>query len=285
MTTLPEGFDYEGVYCYPSQTDPTSFYYIPGVPTSQRTSQGHPAVSLMVLDKFAMLQISSEWAVVSKQLKGLQKEIAQPLDLEPDEIQLQPAPITVEEVTLSLKNEQGDFEVLKTAQSSGYLPFSALFSVQLSNAQKAQAIAAFNGRKDQLMVTYKASLDVGISAKATIAGEITTDLQKLPQNPTLEDCLAQIETAIAHKRLKLDYTSSPEASDELRQKTECLAKEHAAELLFSMAKGAPVMYDRSQFHASADSTQSLPVQVERSADISTWFPIGKGLEYMQVIGS
>jgi len=285
MTTLPEGFDYQGVYCYPRQTDPTSFYYIPGAPVSQRNSQGHPAISLMVLDQFAMLQLSSEWAVAPEQLNELQKTIANQLNLEPDEVQLQPAPVTVEEVTLSLKTEQGDFEVLKTTQSSGYLPFSALFSVQLSNEQKAQAIAAFNDRKDQLIVTYKASLDVGISAKVTISGNIQIDLQKLPKNPVLENCLAQIETAIAHKRLKLEHTASPEASDELRQKTEHLAKEHAAELLLCMVQGAPVMYDRSQFYASADLAESLPVQVERSADISTWFPTGKGLEYMQLIGS
>ncbi|MCY7279036.1 MAG: hypothetical protein LH702_36195 [Phormidesmis sp. CAN_BIN44] len=284
MTTLPKGFDYQGIYYYPSQTDPSSFYYIPAVPVPQRTSQGDPAVSLMVLDQFAMLQLSSEWTVTSEQLDALQKNIAEQFDREPEAVQLQLAPLTVDDVTLSLKTEQGDFEVLKTTHSSGYLPFSAVFSVDLSDEQKAQAIAAFNDRKDQLIVTYKAALDIEISAKVTIAGNIQTDLQKLPKKSVLKDCLAQIETAIAHKQLRLEHTASPKASGELCQKTEQLAKERAAELLLSMAQGVPVVYDRSDFQASATLTESLPVGVERSADISTWFPTGRGLDYMQLIG-
>lgn len=209
MTTLPKGFDYHGVYCYRSQTDSSSFFYIPGAPSSQRTSQGNPMVSLMVLDQFAMLQLSSQWDVTSDQLDGLRTTIAKQFSLALDKIRLLPAPITVQEVVLSLKNNAGDFEVLATTQSSGYTPFSTVLSVDLTNEQKAQAIAAFNGRKDQLIVTYKASLEIEVSAEVTISGDVSTDLRKLPRNPALEDCLQQIETAIDRKRLKLELSASP----------------------------------------------------------------------------
>ncbi|NJR51548.1 MAG: hypothetical protein HC780_20135 [Leptolyngbyaceae cyanobacterium CSU_1_3] len=76
MTTLPKGFDYQGIYYYPSQDQASSFYYIPGKPMSQQTEQGNPTVSLMVLGEFAMLQLSSEWRVPDDQLNGLQRAIA-----------------------------------------------------------------------------------------------------------------------------------------------------------------------------------------------------------------
>ncbi|MGV0025918.1 hypothetical protein [Phormidesmis priestleyi] len=290
MTTLPQGFDYQGIYCYPSQTDASSFYYIPGTPISQRTSQGSPTISLMALDQFALLQISSEWEVSPEQLEALRKTIASHYNQ--TDVHLQPAPITVESVTLSLKNQQGEFEALASTQSSGYVPFSAVFSVQLTNEQKAQAIAAFNGRDDQLRVTYKAALEVEVFAKATIAGDITADLKKLPKNPELADCLTQIESAIsssdpqgvAHQRLKVEQSASPQASDDLQKRTLQLAQDRAAELLLGLAQGAPIVYDRSTFRASADLTESLPIPIERSADVSTWFPIGSGLDYVQLIG-
>jgi hypothetical protein len=281
MTNLPQGFDYQGIYCYPSQTDASSFYYIPGAPVSQRTSQGSPTISLMALDQFAMLQVSSEWTVTSEQLEALRDTIASQHNQ--SDIYLLPAPITVESVTLSLKNEQGNFDVLASTQSSGYVPFSVVFSVQLTNEQKAQAIAAFNGRDDQLRVTYKAVLEVQVSAKATIAGDITADLKKLPKTPELADCLTQIESAIAHQRLKVEQSNSPEASDDVQKRALKLAKDRASELLLRLAQGAPTVCDRSTFRASADLTESIPISVERSADISTWFPSGTGLEYVQLL--
>ncbi len=282
MTPLPQGFDYQGIYYYPSQTDASSFYYIPGTPGPQRTAQGSPMISLMALDQFAMLQVSSEWNVTSEQLEAISKTIA--TQCHPSDIHLQLAPIAVESVTLSLKNERGDFDVLDTTQSSGYVPFSAVFSVQLTNEQKAQAIAAFNGRDDQLKVTYKATLAVEIYAKATIAGDITADLKKLPKNPEMADCLTQIERAIADHRLKVEQSASPKASDDLQKRTLKLAQDRAAELLLSLAQGAPIVYDRSTFRASADLTESLPISLERSVDISTWFASESGMDYVQLMG-
>ncbi|KAM3093741.1 hypothetical protein ACKFKG_18495 [Phormidesmis sp. 146-35] len=282
MTPLPQGFDYQGIYCYPNPTEASSFYYIPGAPVSQRTSQGLPSISLMAIDQFAMLQVSSEWTVAPEQLEAISNTIAS--QCHPSDIQLQLAPIVVESVTLLLKNERGEFEILGTTQSSGYVPFSAVFSVQLVNEQKAQAIAAFNGRADQLKVTYKATLEVEVSAKVTIAGDITADLKKLPKNPEITDCQTQIESAIAHHRLKVEQSASPHASDDLQKRTLKLAQDRAADLLLHLAQGAPIVHDRSTFRASADLIESLPVSLERSGDISTWFATGSGMDYVQLIG-
>lgn len=274
MTTLPNSFNYRGIYYYADGAD--CFYYIPGSPTSQATLQGYPTASMMVLEQFAMLQLSSEWSVSSEQLDQLKTSIEKQFDL--SSVSLQPAPLLVESVELSLKTNKGGFEVLETSDSSGYLPFTALFSVQLDNEQKAQAIAAFNGRKEQLMITYKAALKIELSAEVTITGDVTEVLKKL-KNPTLADCEKQIEIAIAQHRLKLEQSS--EGSEDLLARTIQLAKERAAELLLSMAEGDS--FDRSHFQASATLTEDAPMMIERSTDISTWFPNGNGMDYVQIL--
>lgn len=159
--------NYQDIEYYVDLSDPTRFYYIPGTPRSQETAQGHPAASMIVLDRVAMLQLSSEWSVRSEELEELERAIAQQFHLET--VFLQPAPLSVESVALSLRTNKSDFEVLKTAQSSGYPPYTTVFSVQLEGDRKAQAIAAFNGRKEQLIITYKAVL-------GTSAIERTTDV-------------------------------------------------------------------------------------------------------------
>lgn len=155
-------YNYQGIEYY---ADCSCFYYIPGTPTSQATPQGHPAASMIVLDQVAMLQLSSEWSVQTQQLEELESAIANQFNLE--SVCLQPAPLKVESITLSVKNSSGDFEVLQSAISSGYPPFTTVFSVQLEGDQKAQAIAAFNGRKDQLIITYKALLETSVIKRST----------------------------------------------------------------------------------------------------------------------
>lgn len=282
--TIPNGLNYQGIDYYVDRTDSSRFYYIPSTPTSQATSQGHPAISLIVLEQLAMLQISSEWSLHPEQLEQLKTAIAKQFDLET--VSLQPAPLIVESVILSLRTSKNDLEVLKIVESSGYLPFTALFSVQLNNEQKPQAIAAFNGRKDQLIITYNATLKTEISAEVAITGDITEDLKNLPKNlpknPTLADCSRQIETAIAQHRLKLEQSS--EVPEALLKKTVELVKDRAAQLLLYMAENSPAPYDRSRFHASASLTEDAPILIERSTDISTWFPKGDGMDYVQMLG-
>ncbi|MGG6264659.1 hypothetical protein ACQ4M3_15055 [Leptolyngbya sp. AN03gr2] len=150
---------------YVDRSDPTRFYYIPGTPKSQETPQGHPAASMIVLDQVAMLQLSSEWSVRSEELEELESAITEQFELET--VSLQPAPLSIESVTLSLRTNKGDYEVLSESESSGYPPYTAVFSVQLEGDQKAQAIAAFNGRKEQLIITYKAVLRASVIERTT----------------------------------------------------------------------------------------------------------------------
>jgi hypothetical protein len=280
--TLANHHQYQGIKWYLDDSVPQQVAYIPAAPTSQQTPQGDPAISLLAADHLSMLQVSSEWQVSDEQQAELCREIAAQTDLALDAIQLTLAPITVEKVVLALKNNQGEFEKLAIATSSGYLPFSTVFSVSLSEEQKAGAIAAFNGRKDQLKVTYHAVLEREIFVEVTISGDISQDLKQLSKSLTITDCLAQIERAIAQKSLKVDVSASDEATETLHERTTQLAKKNAAELLLKMSLTPSKLFDLTHFQSLAHLSDSQPIAIERSADISTWFLQGNGMDYVQI---
>jgi hypothetical protein len=285
MSALPDGVSYQGIYCYRSDDDPTRVYYIPGSPIPQRNADGIPAISLMAFDQMAMLQLSSQWEIPATDLDGLQTFLEREFPaLQSDTLQLIPAPLEVETVTLSLTDATGKPEVLATARSSGHPPYSTVFSVQLSNEQKAQAISAFNGRKDVLTVTYEASLPKLVFAEVKITGNVSSLLKRFRKDSAMPEYLQQLEVAIDKQQLKLERSASPEAPDCLRQRTEQLTKEKAAELLQQMVQGA-TRADPNHLKVAARLTETMPIAVQRSADISTWFPQGNGLDYVQLLGA
>jgi hypothetical protein len=283
MSTLPNGVSYQGIYCYRNDHS-TQVYYIPGAPIPQRNADGVPAISLLAFEQMAMLQISSQWEIPTTHLHGLKTYLEQQFpDLKSDTLQLIPAPIEVEAVTLSLTDASGEPERLETARSSGHPPYSTVFSVQLSNEQKAQAMSAFHGRKNILTVTYEASLPKQVVAEVTITGNVSTLLKRLSQDSAMSEYWQQIQSALDAKQLKLEQSTSPDAPDCLRQKAEQLAKEKAAELLQLMIKGA-TRADPNHLKVTARLTDTVPIPVQQTADVSTWFPQGKGLDYVQLLG-
>lgn len=278
-------FSYQGIVYYASEADHTTIYYIPAAPVPQRNADGIPAISLFVLDQMAMLQLSSQWEVSTSQLEALKTNVLQQFPaLKSETLRLLPAPVEVERVELLLTNATGKPELLETAKSSGYPPFSAIFSVQLSNEQKGQAVSAFNGRNDLLTVTYYAALSQQAIAQVTIAGNVVALLKHLPKDPSVSTCLQQLEAVIAQNQLTVERSQSPDASQELRQKAEQLAKERAAELLRQLAQGCTTV-DESEFSATATATEAVPMMLTRSADVCSWFPNGKGLDYLQIFNA
>ncbi|NJO78329.1 MAG: hypothetical protein HC827_07225 [Cyanobacteria bacterium RM1_2_2] len=285
MSTLPNGVSYQGIYCYRSDDHPTQVYYIPGTPMPQRNADGVPAISLLTFAQMAMLQLSSQWEIPATHLQGLKTYLEQEFaDLKADTLQLTPAPLEVEAVTLSLMDASGKPEVLETARSSGHPPYSTVFSVQLSNEQKAQAISAFNGRKNILTVTYEASLPKQVVAEVHMTGNVSSLLKRFSKDSPISEYLQQIEAAVVDKQLKFEQSISPDTPDCLRQKTEQLAKEKTAELLQLMVKGA-TRADPNHLKVTARLTDTVPIPVQQSADVSTWFPQGKGLDYVQLLGA
>jgi hypothetical protein len=63
-----------------------------------------------------------------------------------------------------------------------------------------------------------------------------------------------------------------------------MAKDRASELLLQLAK-QPTKDGESRLYVKAYLEETTAIAIERTADISTWFPSGKGLEHLQLIGS
>ncbi|MFQ4138236.1 hypothetical protein PGN35_018150 [Nodosilinea sp. PGN35] len=272
------------LYCFRSPQDANQFYYLPGDPVPQRDSRGNPAVSLMATSDFAMLQVSSQWRVTDSQLAALKADLQSQTAIAADALRLESAPVQIEAVELRLTTSTGEPEVLATSKSSGYAPFSAVFSVTLNAEQKAQAIAALGGRQDLLLVSYLASVDLPLAGQVEIEGEVATDLRELGPQPTAAAVRERVENAIARGRLTLTETFPDHTPADLKQRTLDQAKDRAIELLLQMAE-TPKTSRELHLYTKAYLEETTAVALERTADISTWFPSGKGLEHLQLIGS
>ncbi|MGG6240984.1 hypothetical protein ACQ4N7_20370 [Nodosilinea sp. AN01ver1] len=281
--TLPPSLSSD-LYCFRSPHAAHQFYYLPGDPVPQRDSGGNPAVSLMATSDFAMLQVSSQWQASDRQIEALRAELQAQISIPADNLVLEPAPVRIDTVELRLKTSTGEPEVLATSPSSGYAPFSAVFSVTLSAEQKAQAIAALGGRPDLLLVSYRVWVDLPQPGQVEIEGEVATDLRALGQNPSPAAARQRVEDAIAQGRLTLTETFPDSTPADIKQRTLDLAKDRASELLLQLVE-QPIQDGESHLYAKAYLEATAAVALERTADISTWFPSGKGLEHLQLIGS
>ena len=203
---------------------------------------------------------------------------------------LRPAPVSVAQVELALGDGQGAYETLKTAASSGFPPFAAIFAVSLTVAQKERVLAALNGREGFLTVTYRGALTATVVATATIAGDVYDDIAELGRAPALAKCLAQVARALELGRLTLEI-SETEAPAELRERAADQARSKAARVMLRMAGDAATSSWSRPASATAALTatarleDTVQLPIERRADISAWFASGGGADQIRVVGA
>jgi hypothetical protein len=322
MTELSEdlGFNFHSVFCYKDASlDRWTFSYLPGEPEPDLDPFGKPMITVWVSDRGAMLQLQTRWDVKQEVLTELRHEISRRHpQLDADLLSLTGASLNRLEATLILGNGQEQFHELQTISSSGVPPYIATLNVQLTTEDKAKALAALNGQKSYLMVTYRFSLTTTASITAAIQGDVAADIQTLcsPEttdtedsaepsslfasllgsekkesrkqaeiNVTLEDCFAQIEVALTAGRLTLTRVEQGNVSDLLRQKADTSVKQTAAHQLLATVKGlsgTTKLPDESRLNTTATQTETQQYSGDRTTDISTWFPSGNGLEQINV---
>jgi hypothetical protein len=283
MTELPKGFDYQGVYCYPSPDDATTFYYLPGQPAPRRGADGSPSASLIVSGGFAFLQLTTDWSAPSALLEGLRAYLERKRDVQRGSVRLAFAPVTVSAAKLTLSNADGTVTDLQTSTSSGMPPFTAAFNAQLTAGQKEQAAAAFAGKANVLKVLYQAALAIPQSAEATISGDVRDDLALLDRPVTLEAATAAIDRALDHGTLRLVAPAADAAPANLVQRVSRLARARAAELLQQLSAGDVRDVDVADFQASATATEPAALALERATDVSSWFADGRGGDHVKMI--
>lgn len=284
MTELPAGIDFQGVHCYRSKDDPATFFYLPGDPVSEKGPNGKSTLSLWVSDQVAMLQLGVRWEANADLLESLRKYLAgQYPDLKPELIRLSIAPVSVERVTLDLGDSTGSYTTLASAASSNYPPFTTIFNLQLTAEQKTQIVAALNGREQFFTVSYHLSFSSRISAEVSLEGDVKADLEALGQNPSLADCQARVESALAEGRLTLRRSDATGVPDDLWQELERKAKDKAVAALLHMASDTSIQtsFDALHLQVSASQTINVPLPLERSTDVSTWFQDDTGLDHIR----
>lgn len=313
MTKLPEtlGFEFHGVRCYQAaSSDGRTLYYIPGKPKPEPDFSGQPTLSLWVSDRGAILQLQTRWDVESSLLEDLKAEIARRYQISSHSIVLDMASVSSPEVSLEIGDGQGNFQVLKTSPSSGFLPYTTIFQETLTAGEKHQALSALSGEPDYLRVKYSAEVGVTAAVVIRLAGDVAADIAELvktaaggEQQPTsklgglfsrrnqqpqrsiaLEDCLTQMEKAITEGRITLSITEVNVVSQELRQRVEHQVKQSAAHLLLQrvqQAQAGNILPDSSTLEAQFTDTETHSYSVERQTDVSSWFPDGNGRDRIQ----
>jgi hypothetical protein len=284
VSDLPIGFDIHGLRCWRSATDPSTVFYVPGDPSPERDPSGRPTLTLSVTDQGAMLQLGTLWAADGELLAELPELLVERFpDLDPVLVQLAPAPVTVDGVTLLLGDGMGGFTELKTARSSGFPPYSALFNVRLDAEEKVRVLAALNRRAGFLAVRYRMTLPIEVMASTAISGDVRADVVELGPDASLADSKRRVESALGAGRLALSRTATTGAPAELQARADRLAMEKAASVLLHLARqgaGEPV---ESALEAEATLKEPVSLPIERATDVGTWFPAGQGLDHVHVL--
>jgi hypothetical protein len=283
MANLPEQFDYAGIHCYRSPDDPNTLLYIPGAPMPQHSADETPMISLTTFAPFAFLQVSVQWDVLDEELDGLRAALAQrDPELNIDVVRLALAPVSIERVALELTEADGSIAELQSTHSSGMPPFSALFNVQLNEAQQAAVASALNGRTGVLGVRYHAALTVPQPAEVRIAGDIAPDLANASSLAGQDDAAALLDAAIERGHLTITRSGAPDVPAERWQALEQQARNQAIDLLLRLAVGS-THADAAHFEVVAADTKPTSQPLERVGDVADWFAAHSGLDHMQIV--
>jgi hypothetical protein len=281
MNELAERRELADVAYYRSDSDPETFFYLPGAPTPQRDPRGRPALTLWLDGAGARLQLGCRWDVAPERLAALKAELlrANP-ELSPALIRLQPAPLGQVSAELAIGDGAAEPVVIASAPSSGFTPYMALFNVALDEAQRERAVAALHGRPGFLTLAYRGVRADSVTATVTISGEVADDLAQLPAEPSPEACLAQIAEALEAGRLVATRSGDAGAPDELwRRAAEQALARAADELRRLHGAAAPTTEARLHVEVRLSAPAGLPLVAR--ADVAGWFAAGEGAAHVR----
>jgi len=284
----PNGFTFQGLYCYPNPQQDLSYYYLPNNLQPQRDAAGKPVLMLVTVGSGAYLQLSIRWDTPEATLEALRLEIARREQLEnSDLLRLAFAPVTVQDVLFLLGDGSGNFTTLQHAHSSGFPPYSTLFNLSLNAAQSAQVAAALNGRDGFAQILYEASLQGFVVATATLTGDATKAIALLKQSLDQEldrkqeqlpkkQPIEYIRESILSGGLQLNLNNDDNATKDLLERTQARVLSQAADLLLHFLDDQTRIPDITRLDVSATLTESVAIALPLNTDIATWFQSGTG---------
>jgi hypothetical protein len=235
------------------------------------------------MGQVSMLQIGVQWDVAAAELEKLrQKLVENSPELSSDAIRLAPASLSVDGVDLTLADHEGTPSVLGTVRSSGYRPFSAIFSVPLSAEQNASVASALDGRAGILAVTYRASASVELWARERMTGDLVRAVEQLHLGRGSGMAPELIDQELREGKLTIVRSGNASPDSDLWRQADGELRNNAEETL-RRAAASTVPFNRSTLELEVTRSGPLVVPLMRSSDVAVWFPGGAG-EHLQVIG-
>ena len=148
---LPPGFCFKALYCYYDESSAKHHYkYVP-LEIILAKINGKPDVSLTLSEEGAIFQWGSTLLSADQPLlQALKNEAANHFDVAPDKITLSAADINPK-VALRVASDPAKYETLAIDLSKG-------LSEILSATEKPHALAAINGRENELQLEYSYNL-------------------------------------------------------------------------------------------------------------------------------
>lgn len=276
--------DFESIRYFQNPSDDHSFYFIPLHPGPQNDGQGNLTLSLISTAGINMFQIGVHWKEESSILEQLRKKIATEYkNITPALLRLSFAPIKVEKVDLLLMNGEEE-QIIGTSSSSESYPYSAIFSVKLTNEQKDRVVAAIHNQENTLQARYYASRQVDVTAQYTLQGDIRNAKKDLnASNATLESCREWLVDAIDLGKLSVDKSASELASNKLQEQTETAAIELGAAQILQFIQTGKIQPDAAKFSLAVEKTETIQLPFYVITDVGTWFSGNEGDEYIRIL--
>lgn len=277
---MKEQKNFEGIIYYPDSTKPNSYFYIPASPIPQTDSNGDPMISLIGAGPKWFFQASTKWSSPSEKVDQLAKFLLEK-ELISSTMDLKPAPMQIEKVDLVLKT-QTEERVLATSGSSGLYPFTAVFNTMLSEELQKDAVAAFNGRNETLLVRYHALLGKELPIEMKLTGPIHIVRDHLSAGSTSTDISEWIDRQISEGVFEINATFNDEAQEDMvREVHEKLIDKASGEIQRYLSQQV-MSPDSSSFEVEIKETFQIPEKFVASTDVSTWFK-NNSSEHIKII--
>ncbi|MCC6456069.1 MAG: hypothetical protein IT328_14035 [Caldilineaceae bacterium] len=289
MLEVKDGFEFQGLYCYPdvASGNPMRYFYLPSAAAPETDSQGRPTLLSIPAGDGGFLQFGVMLDAPTEKVEALRAQVAQRLNVpNPAVIQLAMAPITVKSVDLLIGDGSGQFSQTASNESSGFPPYITLFHLQADKRQQQAVAAALNGRPDFMQVHYQTTLSAPLSVTVKIEGDVRTILSQLPPANVPGDFAALvqalIEQGIARGELTLETETEGELPPDLVQRAVREAMAEAATLLQKVHRGQQTLPDVAHATFTSTHTQNQEQPFTLVTDVGDWFKAGGGADHLHL---
>jgi hypothetical protein len=248
-------------------TVPLTIRVIPSEPTPETSPDGVPTVTLYVSGTTGLLTLGAHWWPSDSELTGIRQNLAAALGRSPAEFIVTSDAVRISGVSLVLSDDTSgaSIELARTA-SSGFPPFTALFSVDVS-AHVEAVRRACEGELGLLWVQVEADLARGRSATTVLAAQVGSwaeDLVALDDGELPGRVDALVEQGLVHRTRSATPDAAPH---DLAAQADAMAAERFAGAL----RSAPVpVGGKATVGVAATAHRPERIPLVRRADVATW---------------